>query len=333
MRFIALSLLTVAPLVRAELPIHLDPPAPVRPPGIVVPPPVNPTTPPKPPTPGAAVALPGELRLTVSLTDGSKLIGATPLKELALRSEALGALNIPLTKIRQAKVTKTGAVELTLRNGDRLQASLTLTKLPLVTVFGAVQAPCAEITAIVVDQAAGAGAQAVEWDAVGFPRDSDWPGPRGERAVIEDGEIRFAGQPVYSRGSFRGPVTIEFEVKLDARRSPDGALWVFLCDENEPTDVAPREHLLYSIGYAPRGQGKLEVGTRRDGAITATPINLPVGEWIAVRLELQGTTLRLTALEKEAVAENVKAPFERFRLRLQGWQATNTWRVRNVVVR
>lgn len=132
---------------RAELPVQLDPVPQPPTPGIVVPPPVTPDKSPTPSSP-AAVTTTNELRLTVSLTDGSRLIGTTTVRELPLTSDALGKLAVPLAKVRELKLSKTGTADLTLRNGDRLQAGLALQKLPLLTVFGLVQVPVAEVTAI-----------------------------------------------------------------------------------------------------------------------------------------------------------------------------------------
>lgn len=88
-------------------------------------------------------------RLTVNLTDGSKLIGATTLKALTLRSEALGKLSVPLERIASVKFSKDReSVTVTLQNGDKIQAGLADTTLPLTTVFGPVTVPLDKATEI-----------------------------------------------------------------------------------------------------------------------------------------------------------------------------------------
>jgi len=114
---------------------------------IVVPPPITGTRTnvlPLVPRP----VLPGSVQLTVSLTDGSRLIGGTRLTEFALESDALGKLKVPVGNVRELKVAKTGAASLVMQNGDKLQAAWRLDKLELQTAFGPVTIPVVHITGV-----------------------------------------------------------------------------------------------------------------------------------------------------------------------------------------
>jgi hypothetical protein len=139
--------------LRAELPIQVDPPD--QPPShrIMVPPPVggasHNTGTVKPPPP----AIPGVPQLIVTLSDGSRLLGQTKLKELSLESDALGKLSVPLANIRELKLGKEFAATLTLQNGDKIQARLRLEKFDLETSFGAVVVPVQHVTQLQLQSA------------------------------------------------------------------------------------------------------------------------------------------------------------------------------------
>jgi hypothetical protein len=140
-------LLGTLPVI-AELPIQIEPPDVPPPHRIVVPPPANTVTNSAVRASALPPLSPGATRLTVSLTDGSRLIGETKLKELALDSEALGALKVPLPNIREVKLGKDGAATLTLQNNDRLQAKWRLEKFDMQTSFGAISVPVQHVTGI-----------------------------------------------------------------------------------------------------------------------------------------------------------------------------------------
>lgn len=88
-----------------------------------------------------------EFSIAVSLTDGSRVLGTTSLETLPVRSEALGKLNVPLNQIATVKFSKDReSVELTLRNGDRIQGGLAETTLKLATLFGSITVPLDKAT-------------------------------------------------------------------------------------------------------------------------------------------------------------------------------------------
>ena len=89
------------------------------------------------------------LQLVISLTDGSRLIGTTALASLPLRSEALGKIEIPLSKIRNVKFSKDReSVTVLLANNDKMQGSLGKMTLALRTIYGEVAVPVEKTTTI-----------------------------------------------------------------------------------------------------------------------------------------------------------------------------------------
>ena len=88
-------------------------------------------------------------RLRLDLADGSRLFGTTELANIPLDSESMGVLKIPVTRIAAIKFrADQKAVTLTLTNGDRLEGKLTLTTVPLSTLFGPVRVPVEQLRAI-----------------------------------------------------------------------------------------------------------------------------------------------------------------------------------------
>lgn len=179
------------------------PPEPVEsnvPPGSIVVPPPRDTGTTKPVAPVPVSTQPATPQLRLNLADGSRLIGETTLKVLALRSEALGQVEIPLEKARSVKLGKerTPATVL-LANGDKVQGGLVATTVALRTIFGPVTVPLAQVTEIEVsvlptnaDLATGLVAY--------YPFQEDAKDRSGNEnhgevtgAVFEDGGLRFRG--------------------------------------------------------------------------------------------------------------------------------------------
>jgi len=155
---LAVVLTIHAVLLQAAIIVPPEPTETNAPPGsIVVPPPRGTPSAEKPMgTSTNAPAVPDVPQLVVSLSDGSKLIGTTTLKELALRSEALGKLTVPLGRIASVKFSKDReSVTVTLHNGDRLQAGLADTTLALTTLFGPVTVPLDKVTEMQVRTVTG----------------------------------------------------------------------------------------------------------------------------------------------------------------------------------
>jgi hypothetical protein len=339
LRILILFVVAAAAAAQAAITVPPEPTETNAPPGsIVVPPPRGTTTGERPSaTATNAPTLPAVPQLTVSLADGSKLIGTTTLKALTLRSEALGKLTVPLERIRQVKFSKDReSVTLTLHNGDRLQAGLADTTLALATIFGPVTVPLDKATELQV-RAGGAGC-AVEWEALPYPTAHDWGGNRGRLAVVEDEGVLVQGQPVRSTGKYRAPLTISCQVTLEHLEQSAGDLCVDLIPPGLPKDsvvdkVAGVQRLHFALG----DQNRLTLNHHRDGQWqTAWNSELPALELHKphrLEVEIGPDQLRIRVDGQLHDAGKIAAPFEEFHIQLWNWQPSSRWRVRDFTVR
>lgn len=100
----------------------------------------------------ATTNAPGQV--SVSLTDGSRILGVTSVKELAVESAAVGNVTIPLERVASLKrQPDTGTATIRFVNGDSLQGRLVLAVLPLRTLVGEVGIPVAAVTGLEVGTA------------------------------------------------------------------------------------------------------------------------------------------------------------------------------------
>src|ERR1035438_7652131 len=69
----------------------------------------------------SATNSPAELRLTVELQDGSRVVGKGGDENLLFKSDVLGEMKLPLAKIRSIECQpRTNSIKLTAANGDTL---------------------------------------------------------------------------------------------------------------------------------------------------------------------------------------------------------------------
>src|SRR2546426_10440832 len=81
------------------------------------------------------------VRVTVELTDGSRLVGQPTITELPMES-ALGGVEVPWGQLDSLKRDPNrDALTLLFRNGDKLQATLKLQSLQLASRFGGISIP------------------------------------------------------------------------------------------------------------------------------------------------------------------------------------------------
>src|SRR5437868_4554818 len=66
------------------------------------------------------------------------------------------------------------------------------------------------------------GPRSMAWDSIPFPRNSDWTGPKGLPAEMEDDDLVLQGQMVRTHETYSAPLVIECEVELENRAAPDG---------------------------------------------------------------------------------------------------------------
>jgi hypothetical protein len=113
---------------------------------------------------------PEPLRITLTLGDGSKVIGKPALAALPLQTDYT-KMEIPFAKISALKFTTgTTNVAVTLANGDKLSAVPGVTELRLTTLFGQVTIPLKLVTGLTVS-AGGTSAAPREGLVLWFPFD------------------------------------------------------------------------------------------------------------------------------------------------------------------
>jgi len=187
----------------------------------------------------------------------------------------------------------------------------------------------------------------LDWYIQPFPVNSDWPGPKGEPATWEDGELLLTGQPVRSRRSYSAPVTVSWETVLEKRYTHDGALTIMFEPEGLPLDQQGEQVVAFSMGYGHGGMddGTAHLGVWQQMALRENfhpigkklwgeePFSFVAGQPYRVTLEIKVDGMRASVNGREYQMSGVNLPYRRFHIAIEGWQPTNRWHVRNFVVR
>jgi hypothetical protein len=299
---------------------------------------------------GATVA-PGEesnqetvVRVTVNLKDGSRIKGEVtpPYRPLDVSSPVIGKLSIPLPKI--AAVTfgadhKEAAIRL--RNGDKLQGLVELRALKMKTLVGELSIPMEAVSLLEVRTAAGAAGVRLEpedWDILPFATDSDWPGPKGERAKFENDDILLAGQPVRSRNTFTVPTTVECDVTFEDRDTPDAGFFIRFVQPDQPKDLDPTRGVDVTFGHD-GGRAQLLVvaleGFSHGDVVWKKPISaLKTGERYHLRVHAHADGLRIELNDTvyEVNDQRARVPDGKFQIQLSSWRPGMQWRVKDFAV-
>jgi hypothetical protein len=276
-------------------------------------------------------------QLTVTLADGSRLRGTTSLKELSLRSEALGKLSVQFERIASVKFSKDReSVTVTLRNGDRIQAGFGDASLALSTIVGPVKVPLDKAMEIRV-HAKSAG-QSVEWEALPYPTAHNWGGPRGEPAVVDEDGLIVQGQPLRSVATFGAPLTVACEVMLERLTQNGSDLFIELIPTGLPKDsVVDKVPGVQRLHFALGDRNQLTLNRHQDGRWqTIWSSELPaLDAQKPHRLELEIGAARFQVRVDGQLyeAEKIGVPFEEFHLQLWNWQPSSRWRVKELSVR
>ena len=180
-------------------------------------------------------------------------------------------------------------------------------------------------------------ARLVEWEASPFPKNSDWPGPRGQQARIASDEITLQGRPACTTKSFTAPLTVECEFALEQVKGHDGGFTLVFVQEDNRRDMDLEHYVGVAFGYSnPDGSGaRLEIQQDRKTVrvLTSNPMTVKAGESFRLRVELGSDALRVSLNGNAFEPEPVKPPGEKFYVRLVGWQPVNRWKVRKLTVR
>ncbi len=293
------------------------------------------------PEAGAQKVKASPLQLVVSLTDGTRVVGETTLTSLSFRSAALGRVGIPLEKIRAVKFSADHeSASIALQNGDKVQGSLDAVSLTLRTLFGRVTVPLETTVEIEIRKG---GLHLVEWIALPFHKDSDWPATRGEPAIIQDNDILIQGRPVRSQQTFTESLTMECDVQLEKRFANDGSLDLFLIPPNLPCDRYPKPMVNLRLIYSNTGDygsvDRIDMNKTDERGGNSTwsdrAFQLAAGKVYHLQLEVTNAgQIRLHIDGKEIkIPDTFKLSDHEFQVQISGWQPTNRWHVRNFIVR
>ncbi len=181
------------------------------------------------------------------------------------------------------------------------------------------------------------------WEVLPFPRDSDWPGRRGEPSVVATGELVLQGQPIRFNRVLSAPVAIECDVQLEQRAANDGSLDLHFIPGGMAKDIVPRPATKFRLIYSNTGEygsvDRLEIdrnGVDGDEILWShAPFKLEAGRVYHVVLSVDTSGRPTAAVDGRSyeLPEGLTVPHERFQIQLLGWQPTNRWHVRNFVVR
>lgn len=182
------------------------------------------------------------------------------------------------------------------------------------------------------------GPRTIAWEALPFPRNSDWPGPKGLPAHIEGDDLILQGREARTRSAYSVPLTIECEFLLEARSGTDGGLAIRLVPPDQPADSNITQTLYLVLSYRPSGEAIVEI-QRCDGSSRANtvwggkPFDLRVGKPNQLQIDLLREGIRFAVNGQTFEAKDVVVPYDPFYIQIWGWQPVNRWHLRNFMVR
>jgi hypothetical protein len=292
------------------------------------------------PASGAEPATSEVVTATVSLTDGSRLIGQIggTAAGLELQAEALGKVNIPWLRIRQLDCTagKINAV-LTLQNGDKLRGAVLLDKITLRTLIGPVALPLSTVRECQINARGGAG-RVVEWEKLPFFTTSNWPGPQGEEATFDRDEFTLRGHPVRTRGSYALPLVIECELQAERVVAGGAGLHLDLTRPGVTGDKDVTQAVRLSIGYCEQAEQceqsvimleRLDETTHGRVVWREALADLKPGRAYRLHLVVSDTEITVGFGEHTYPAQRLSFPYEKTQIELWNWQPGAFWRVRD----
>jgi len=180
------------------------------------------------------------------------------------------------------------------------------------------------------------------WVVLPFYQDSCWPASKGEPGMVGKNHILLQGRPVRSLAVYSLPATIECDVLLEARAAGDGSLDLYVIPPGLPLDRSPKPMTNLRLIYSNTGDyGSVDrldlnqTGTKADPLVWSKPAPLEAGKTYHVQMKLDATgAIQLSVNgQPQPVPKSLRIPYRQFQIQLGGWQPTNRWHVRNVVVR
>ncbi len=290
------------------------------------------------------------IQLVLSLQDGSRLIGTIPsaLRSLDLSTEAVGKVHVSVGRINTIEFNGTNQeATVILQNGDKLQGVVELRTLKLATMVGELAVPMKIVSRLEVRQAdnavLGGRLTPEDWDILPYASDSDWPGPKGERARFNNGEVLLAGQPIRSRSAFVVPTTLDCDVTLEDQDAPDASFFVRFVQPGQSKDLDPTRSIdvvLTRVGQNNEGiRFQLTVvvlngSSHGNVAWTGPTFTLKPGVQYHLRVHAlsNGLRIELNDAQYEVNDNGTRIPDGKFQIQFWSWRPGVHWRVSDLAV-
>jgi len=184
------------------------------------------------------------------------------------------------------------------------------------------------------------GPRPIAWDRLPFPKDSDWPGPKGAPATIGQGELVLQAQDVRTHRSYSAPLTVECEAHPDNTNAPNTWLQLKFVPVGEPADAEPKQLTTVVVGNRkapPSGDQAVVFITRRTGPSSKEiwgeqAFAVKMGEPYRLKCEVLTDRMRITVNGQTFDAAGVTVGYKKFYIQLDGWQPPNRWHVRDFTV-
>jgi hypothetical protein len=186
------------------------------------------------------------------------------------------------------------------------------------------------------------GPRPIAWDRLPFPKDSGWSGSKGAPATIEGDAMVLLGQDVRTSGAHQLPVTVDFDFEVAKGAVPDGGFLLKFAPTNSPTDAELLQATIVCISY--RSPTAASVGSSgailvyvKDSAAPARAVWGPVafaceeGWFYHLHVEARADGLKIIT-DQGATQIDVKIPYGKFLIQMQGWKPPSRWYVRNFSV-
>jgi len=183
------------------------------------------------------------------------------------------------------------------------------------------------------------GPHPIVWDRLPFPKDSNWGGSHGEPVTIEGDAMVFPGQDARTSGTYQLPLTIDFDLEIAKGAVPDGGFLLKFAPTNSPTDVNLPRMTVIALSYqsptaASVGSSGALLVYVKDSSAPARAVWGPIpftceeGRFYHFHIEARADGLKIVT-DQGATQIDVKIPYGKFFIQMQGWKPPSRWYVRN----
>jgi hypothetical protein len=178
------------------------------------------------------------------------------------------------------------------------------------------------------------GAQSTIWEVLPFPDDSNWPGSHGQPATTNGNVVTLDGRSVRTVQSFSGPLSISFDVFLQAKNANDGSLDLSFRQPGVASNLTPPS-LKLKMEYVKFGSDDLVI-TGTNSTVVWGPNSFSLSAQTvyhcAVGVSADGVLTWAINNVTNSIPSTVKVPYASYQIGLTGWQPDNVWQVSNFAI-